>query len=100
MNIDDTVGLYLKEMSRVPLLSLSEEVELAECILAGRIAQIELNRSTGTLPAQQRKDYQQQVESGQLARDHLDQSKYPAGRQHCEKIYRSRCGLSRFNPGG
>ncbi len=70
-NIEDTVGLYLKEMSRVPLLSLSEEVELAECILAGRSAEIELKRSAGSLPAQQRKDYQQQVESGQLARDHL-----------------------------
>jgi RNA polymerase primary sigma factor len=70
-NIDDTVGLYLKEMSRVPLLSLSEEVELAEHILAGRIAQIELNRSAGSLTAQQRSFNQQQVESGLLARDHL-----------------------------
>ena len=70
-NIDDTVGLYLKEMSRVPLLSLSEELELAERILAGRIAQIELKMSTGSLPTQQQNAYQQQVESGQLARDHL-----------------------------
>jgi RNA polymerase primary sigma factor len=69
--IDDTVGLYLKEMSRVPLLSLSEELELAERILTGRIAQIELKRSAGSLTAQQRKANQQRVESGLLARDHL-----------------------------
>ena len=71
MNIDDTVGLYLKEMSRVPLLSLAEELELAESILVGRIAQIELNRSDRSLTEQQQRGMQFQVESGLLARDHL-----------------------------
>jgi RNA polymerase primary sigma factor len=71
MNIDDTVGLYLKEMSRVPLLSLAEELELAESILVGRIAQIELNRADRSLTKQQQRGMQFQVESGLLARDHL-----------------------------
>jgi len=33
---DDTIGLYLKEMSRVPLLSMEEEMEIARRIETGR----------------------------------------------------------------
>jgi len=33
---DDTIGLYLKEMSRVPLLSMEEEMEIARRIEMGR----------------------------------------------------------------
>jgi RNA polymerase primary sigma factor len=71
INLDDTVGLYLKEMACVPLLSMGEEFELAECILAGRSAQIELDRQNQTLTTLQRNDIQQRVESGLLAREHL-----------------------------
>ncbi len=71
LNIDDTVGLYLKEMSRVPLLNLSEEVELAECILAGRVAQIELVKLNGCPGAVKREALNRQVDAGLLARDHL-----------------------------
>lgn len=39
---EDTVGLYLKEMSLVPLLSMAEEQEIAKCIEQGRAARIEL----------------------------------------------------------
>ncbi len=39
---DDTVGLYLKEMSIVPLLSVEEEQSLAKQIESGRTAKIEL----------------------------------------------------------
>ncbi len=42
VSTDDTVGLYLKEMSRVPLLSLEEEQSLAKRIEAGRAARIDL----------------------------------------------------------
>jgi RNA polymerase primary sigma factor len=35
---DDTVGLYLKEMARVPLLTIDEEVHLAQALEAGRDA--------------------------------------------------------------
>ncbi len=40
---DDTVGLYLKEMSRVPLLSVEEERTLAKQIEASQAAKIELS---------------------------------------------------------
>jgi RNA polymerase primary sigma factor len=71
MNIDDTIGLYLKEMSRVPLLNVVEEVELAERILAGRVAQIELVRSNGNLGNAVFESLTKQVEEGLSARDHL-----------------------------
>ncbi|MCX6035931.1 MAG: RNA polymerase subunit sigma, partial [Chloroflexi bacterium] len=45
-NIDtfDTIGLYLKEVSRVPLLSATEEIELAHRIEHGLTAREELAR--------------------------------------------------------
>jgi RNA polymerase primary sigma factor len=36
ISIDDTVGLYLKEMARVPLLSQQEEMDIAIRIEAGK----------------------------------------------------------------
>jgi RNA polymerase primary sigma factor len=71
MYIDDSVGLYLKEMSRVPLLSVTEEQELAERILAGRVAQIELGRMKENLSNPQRKALNLIIASGMSARDHL-----------------------------
>ena len=38
IDTDDTIGLYLKEVSRVPLLTATEEVELAQRIESGRMA--------------------------------------------------------------
>jgi RNA polymerase primary sigma factor len=68
---DDTVGLYLKEMSQVPLLSLGEEIHLAKSIEIGHAAQIELS----TLPANDASEKQAYLESlvqaGELGRDHL-----------------------------
>jgi DNA-directed RNA polymerase beta subunit len=44
IDTDDTIGLYLKEVSRVPLLTADEEVELAQRIERGRMAREELAR--------------------------------------------------------
>jgi len=68
---DDTVGLYLKEMSRVPLLSLSEEVSLAQRIQQAYKAKLELNKLNGKTPLQSRKELEATIQDGLLAREHL-----------------------------
>lgn len=68
---DDTIGLYLKEMSRVPLLRMDEEMEIARRIETGRFSKRELDRSNGGCPPQRKIELQQQVEDGILAREHL-----------------------------
>ncbi len=66
---DDTVGLYLKEMTRVPLLSCKEEVRIAKQIVKGREA---LQRLSQTVNNRQRRErLQSQVQQGIEAREHL-----------------------------
>jgi len=68
---DDTVGLYLKEMSTVPLLSYEEEQVLAKRIEAGRTAKLELAKSGDGIS----KDYTDQlkilISDGEKAWEHL-----------------------------
>lgn len=68
---DDTVGLYLKEMARVPLLTTEEEVELAMRLEAGNAAREELARHDGHLDEETRRALEAIVEDGRAARDHL-----------------------------
>lgn len=68
---DDTIGLYLKEMSRVPLLTLNEETEIARRVEDGRASKKELDRCNGTCPADRKLLLQSLVEDGILAREHL-----------------------------
>jgi RNA polymerase primary sigma factor len=66
---DDTVGLYLKEMTRVPLLSCEEEVRIAKQIVRGRAALKQLEQTVKN--RQRRERLQNQVEQGLQAREHL-----------------------------
>lgn len=68
---DDTIGLYLKEMSRVPLLNINEELDIARRIEDGRASKIELDRSNGGCPQDRKLVLQNTVEEGVLAREHL-----------------------------
>ena len=67
--VDDSVGLYLSEMSRVPLLTYKEEVELAKRLERGREARRELAHNGHDL--QERARLKRLVERGEEARRHL-----------------------------
>jgi RNA polymerase primary sigma factor len=66
---DDTIGLYLREMARVPLLRTEEEIRLAKALEAGRGAQRTLDND-GSDPVR-RQELQRQIEEGLAAREHL-----------------------------
>ena len=66
---DDSVGLYLKEISRVPLLSAEEEVGLAQRIERGKMAREELAGGRGR--KKRRKQLRKIIKQGWKARDHL-----------------------------
>ncbi len=69
IDTDDTIGLYLKEVSRVPLLNAEEEVELAQRIERGRMAREELAR--GNVNNRRRLELRKLIEDGWAAREHL-----------------------------
>ncbi len=68
---DDTVGMYLKEMSRVPLLTVDEELDLAIRIVKGRQARQEKIKLAGRQNAARRSKLDIAIEEGQRAREHL-----------------------------
>jgi RNA polymerase primary sigma factor len=77
ISIDDTVGLYLKEMARVPLLTTQEEVSLAKRVERGGQATARLDRMRGGARrvadrgTSRRAELEGWVEDGRLAREHL-----------------------------
>jgi RNA polymerase primary sigma factor len=66
---DDTVGLYLKEMARVPLLTIDEEVNLAKRLESGKFAALLLSKNGAD--AQRRREVERVIEDGRAAREHL-----------------------------
>ncbi|MGZ6347311.1 MAG: sigma-70 family RNA polymerase sigma factor, partial [Anaerolineales bacterium] len=68
---DDTVGMYLKEMSRVPLLKADEEFEIAIRIEDGRKAKRDLVCSPGRKRTFERQRLEALVQDGIMAREHI-----------------------------
>ena len=69
IDTDDTIGLYLKEVSRVPLLTAEEEVDLSQRIERGRMAREELADSR--VAAKRKSELLTLIEDGWRAREHL-----------------------------
>jgi RNA polymerase primary sigma factor len=68
---NDTIGLYLKEMARVPLLSVEQELDLAKRIEKGCQAKRRLDKLPQDAPDNSRRELEAYVQDGLDARDHL-----------------------------
>ncbi|MGD0752880.1 MAG: sigma-70 family RNA polymerase sigma factor [Anaerolineales bacterium] len=68
---DDSVGMYLKEMSRVPLLKANEEWEIAVRIEMGRKARMDMARCPGRKHSPERQRFEALVQDGILAREQI-----------------------------
>ncbi|MEK7787371.1 MAG: sigma-70 family RNA polymerase sigma factor [Chloroflexota bacterium] len=67
---DDTVGLYLKEMARVPLLTTEQEVDLAKRLERGIDADARLEQLSANAH-KSRERLMGHIEDGKTAREHL-----------------------------
>ena len=66
---DDSIGLYLKEMARVPLLSTQEEIRLAKLFEEGQAAQRRLSKNGHD--SEEQRQLEQAINEGKAAREHL-----------------------------
>ena len=71
ISADDTVGLYLKEMSRVPLLKIEEEIDLAQRIERADEAKMQLSNIKDRRKVRVRRELEDTIQDGILAREHL-----------------------------
>lgn len=71
LSSDDTTTLYLREMSKVPLLNKQQEIDLAKRYEACRAMQEVLIREKEMINEEKRKLAETVIEDGLLAREHL-----------------------------
>jgi RNA polymerase primary sigma factor len=69
VDTDDSVGLYLREVGGIPLLTAQEEVDIAKRIERGRLAREKL--ALESLSQKKRAELQISIEDGWAAREHL-----------------------------
>jgi RNA polymerase primary sigma factor len=68
---DDSISLYLKEMAIVPLLSVEEEINLAQRIEYARDARREVAKLSGRSIPRKFREFEEAIQDGFLARDNL-----------------------------
>lgn len=68
---EDTISMYLREMSQVPLLNMEQEIDLARRYEAGKAASEKLIKLNGKCTDKRRQALESHVEEGLLAREHL-----------------------------
>ncbi len=74
INIEDTISLYLKEISRIPLLSAQEEVALATKIERGKKARALLSKNPDD--PERRAQLEEEIEEAAKARCHLIEANF------------------------
>jgi len=76
LNIDDSVALYLKEISRIPLLSAKEEVKLAKAIERGKKSATRLAKNGISSDPQASECLQKEITQGKEARWRLIEANF------------------------
>jgi RNA polymerase primary sigma factor len=76
LNVEDSIALYLKEISRIPLLSAVEEVELAQTIEKGKKGATVLRKKEANLSPQIRKRLREEIQRGREARRRLIEANF------------------------
>ncbi len=71
VSADDPVGLYFRQMAQEPLLSASEEIDLAKRIEKGRKARHSMEKGTTDFTHAERARIIANIEAAQEAREHL-----------------------------
>lgn len=71
VSADDPVGLYFRQMAQEPLLSASEEVDLARRIERGKRATDHLAQNRATITPERLERIEKLIRDGQAAREHL-----------------------------
>jgi len=75
-DVDDSIALYLKEISRIPLLSAEEEVHLAKAIERGKKALIRLAQAHSQANGYSRERLRSEVRRGKEARRKLIEANF------------------------